>query len=317
MTSYDDAPTLLPLDRPFTTQDAREAGVKDKLLYALTQTGYLRRLVAGVYVADAVPDSIELRCDALALVVPGDCVMTDRTAAWLHGAPNAMAPNEHLAVPPVSCFRPSDHGRLRNELTVSGEREMLERDLMVVHGIVVTTPLRTALDLGRLQPTDDLRLAGMDAMLALGVDHQELLSEIERFKRRRGVVGLRGLAPQADGGSQSFGESASRRRWNAAGLPRPTTQIPVIVDGVVVFILDFGLEDLLLAAEYDGEQWHSSPGQVAHDTERRAWLSSERGWMVEVLRRNNVFGHHQDAEQRLRAAYDIARASLGARRYFV
>ena len=315
MTSYDDAPARLPLDRPFTTQQARDAGVRDKLLQALAKTGYLRRLVAGVYVADNVPDSLELRCEALALVVPHDCFVTDRTAAWLHGAPNAMAPNEHLAVPPVSCFRPSDHGRLRNDLTASGEREIIECDLMEVHGIVVTTPLRTALDLGRLQPTYDLRLAGMDAMLGLGVDHRELLDEVKRFRRRRGVVGLRVLAPQADGGSQSFGESASRRRWNDAGLPRPRTQIPVTVDGVVVFILDFGLEDLLLAAEYDGEQWHSSPDQVARDTDRRAWLASARGWIIEVLRRDNVFGHHQDAEPRLRAAFDQARASVGARRY--
>lgn len=241
----------LPTEEPFTLAQALSAGLSKKQVIGLVRRGYLRRPLRNVYIASWVPDTLQLRARMVALVVPPGSFVTDRTAAWLHGAPSAMAPNEHLLVPTVSCYRPSAAGRLRNELTNGGEREVLPRDLMELNGVLLTSPLRTALDLGRLQANDDLRLAGMDAMLRLGIfTHDELLAEVPRFNRRRGVVGLRTLAPLADGGAESFAESALRRRWYAAGLPRPTTQIPVMVDGRVVFRLDLGLEELRFAAEY-------------------------------------------------------------------
>ncbi len=185
---------------------------------------------------------------------------------------------------------------------------------MTIGNLLVTTPLRTALDLGRLQRNPDLALAGMDRMLALGVfESDELLGELGRFKKQRGVVRLRRLAPLADGKSASFGESALRLRWYTAGLPRPELQVPVVVGGRVIFWLDIGLEDFLFAAEYDGEEWHSSEEDREHDEWRRSWLATNQAWLVEVYRRTNVFGRQQDAIELLAAGYRKARASLGQR----
>ncbi|GAA4725321.1 hypothetical protein GCM10023350_04770 [Nocardioides endophyticus] len=301
----------LPPSEPFTTASAREVGLSPKALRWLTMCRYLRHPIQGVYVAADVEDSIELRCAMLALVLPSDCFVCDRSAAWIHAGDRALAPNEHLDVPPISCFRPSDAGRLRNALSSSGERAIRSRDLMEIGGIVVTTPLRTALDLGRLQSNADLKLHGMDTMLGLEVfTLDELLAEIPRFNRQRGVVELRVLAPLADGGSESFGETALRRRWRGAGLPRPQTQISVLVDGREVYRLDMGLEDLLLAAEYEGEQWHGED-RAEYDEERRQWLEREREWSIAVFRKQHVFGQQQDAERLLRIAYDAARARRG------
>lgn len=293
---------LVGLPQPFTTAMARDVGLTYKALHRLTDSGALRRPIEGVYVGADLPDTIELRCRMLALVVPADCFVCDRTAAWLHAGDRALGPDEHLGVPPVSCFRPSDAGRLRNGLADSGEREIRPRDLMEVRGLVVTTPLRTALDLGRLQPTLDLRLHGMDTMLGLErFSHEQLLAEVPRFNRRRGVVTLRVLAPLADGGSESFGESALRRRWYDAGLPRPRTQVPVEIDGTV-YRLDMGLEEERCAAEYDGAAWHSTAAQRQRDDTRRMLLA-DAGWRIEVFRRSQVFGHGQDADRRLRIAF--------------
>ena len=306
----------VPTNEPFTTATARDARLHPQALHWLTANGFLRRLAQSVYVVASVPDSLELRCEALRLVVPEDTFVCDRTAAWLHAGDRALAPNEHLSIPPLSAFRPSEHGRLRNDLTASGEREILPRDLMVIHGLSVTTPLRTALDLGRLERNPDLRLHGMDCMLSLGsFSHDELLAEVPRFNRRRGVVMLRALAPLADGGSESFAESALRRRWHNAGLPRPETQIPVLVDGREVFRIDMGLEGLDFGAEYDGEEHHGED-QAEHDESRRKWLDQARGWWIEVFRRKDVFGQHQDAEHRLVQGYEAARARKGLPRRF-
>ena len=305
-------------DHPFGIDTARLFNLDATTLFKLVRRGVLRHPVPGVYIPAAIPDSIGLRCRALRLILPRNAFVCDRTAAWIHAGDRALAPNEHLEVPPLSCFVPSEAHRLRNKLVVSGEREILPRDLMEVGGLSVTTPLRTALDLGRLQPNADLKLHGMDTMLSLGAfNHAQLLAEVPRFNRRRGVVELRVLAPLADGGAESFSESALRRRWHDAGLPRPQTQIPVTVDGREIYRLDMGLEELLFAAEYDGEQWHGAE-QAEHDAERRDWLEHERHWLIAVFLRANVFGRRQDSEQRLRAAYEIARARCGlTRRYFI
>ena len=194
---------------------------------------------------------------------------------------------------------------------------MVEDDLMVVGGVLTTTPLRTALDLGRLRHRDQA-LAALDALLGLGVfTHEELLLGIERFARQRGVRQLRWLAPLADGRSESYGESVLRLRWYDAGLPTPQLQISVVVDGREVFRLDMGLEELLFAAEYDGRQWHSSDDHVAADTERRDWLMEHRHWLIEVFRNENVHGRDQDADVRLRRAFEKAKRSLGSRTIIV
>jgi hypothetical protein len=303
----------LPLDAPFTRRQARAAGLSDNRLRQLTDAGLLRRPIRNAYAAAQLPDSLDLRAELVRLVVPPDCFVCDNTAAWLHGAPNALLPNDHLEPPPVACFRPADNGRLRNDLTRSGERTVRPADLMELRGLTVTTPIRTAWDLGRLQRRDQA-LSGLDAMLRLGLfGHDELLAGVERFARQRGVVQLRILAPLADGRAESPGESALRLRWYDAGLPTPELQIPVLVDDRERFRLDLGLEEMLFAAEYDGHEWHGSAVQQQHDRARRTWLADRRGWVIEAYDAGNVYGLRQDADVRLRAAYRKARSTFARR----
>ncbi|GAB2760837.1 hypothetical protein GCM10027020_11580 [Nocardioides salsibiostraticola] len=234
-----------------------------------------------MYVASQVRDSPELRARCLGLVVPSDYVVCDRHAGWLLGANMILAPGEHLDLRPISVFRPSGHGRLRNDLCDSGERNLIASDIVEVHGLPVTSPLRTACDLGRVRSRDQA-ISGLDSMLALGIfSSSELVWSVERFKGMRWITRLRELAPIADGRSGSPGESVLRLRWIDCGLPWPQLQIEVWQDGVLIAVLDLGHEELRYAAEYDGEQWHSSPEQVRHDTERRS-LVADDGWLLDV-----------------------------------
>jgi len=312
----DDAASLdgafpLPLDAPFTRRQAIAAGLTDRRLALLVSRQQLRRPAAGVYVAARLPDSTELRARVIQLTAPPGSFVCDETAAWLHRATMALAPNSHLFVPKVCFFRPADAGRIRTPIATSGERTVTDDDLMVVGGVLTTTPLRTACDLGRLRRRDHA-LAAMDALLSLGVfTREELLAAIAKFAKQRGVRQLRWLAPLADGRSESYGESVLRLRWYDAGLPTPQLQISVVVDGSEVFRLDIGLEELLFAAEYNGEEWHSSPLQVQRDATRRSWLEEERGWWIEEFTKVSVHGHDQDADFRLRHAFEESRRRRG------
>jgi hypothetical protein len=311
---HHDAPALLdgrfpvPVDRPFTYQQARQAGISRNALARLVEEGLLRRLIRNVYAAAQLRDSLALRAEALALVVPDDAVVTDRTAGWLHGA-DVLAPGDHERVPPVSVFRRHSGTRLRNDLVLSGERTLRRDDVVELHGLRVTSPLRTAWDLGRLLHRDSA-IGALDALLRVGgFERAALLAGVERFAKQRGVRQLRELVPLADGRAQSPGESTLRLRWlDQTSLPRPTPQIPVLDDlGRAACYLDLGVEALKFAVEYDGEKFHSTDADVAHDRERRAWLE-RRGWTILVVRRDNVYGPRRDGEELLHEGILAARA---------
>jgi hypothetical protein len=288
----------LSLTEPFTATDARRGGISSSELSVLCADGYLRRLLKGVYVAAQVPDSLELRAAALRLVIPRDAVVTDRTAGWLLGAPMVLAPGDHLVVPAVSMFVNREGARLRNGLSDSGQRTLAPEDVMEVLGLQVTTPLRTACDLGRLL-SRDRAFAALDAMLRLGVFNKaELVDAVARFKGMRGVRQLRGFAPFADGRAESPGESIVRLRWlDLLRMPWPDLQIEIERPGQLSFWLDLGVVQLRFAVEYDGEEWHlRTPEQRERDEKRRTWLREERDWIIEPVTKENVFGRTRDIE---------------------
>jgi len=302
----------LPLDRPFSTAQAAEAGISKKVLARLHRAGLLRRMLRGVHVVAQAPDDLLLRARALALVVPDGVVVVDWTAMWLH---TGMLPfGHHVEVPPVSLFRLPGRGRLRNNLCVSGERALIAEDVTVIHGLVVTTELRTAWDLGRFSRRDDA-IGGLDRLLRTeAFTRDELLSGVERFARQRGVVQLRDLAPLADPRSQSGPESVVRLRWtDLSSLPRPTPQVPIEHTPGGTWWLDLGVPELRFAVEYDGEEFHTSESDLYHDAERRDWIRKHRRWIIEPVRRHNLFGPTRDIERILIQGVTEARRSIGAR----
>ncbi|MGZ6748594.1 MAG: type IV toxin-antitoxin system AbiEi family antitoxin domain-containing protein [Nocardioides sp.] len=302
----------LPVTGPFTLARAREADVGRHDLDRLCREGLLRRPVRGVYLPTHLGDSLALRAACLRLVVPEDCVVVDRHAGWMLGAQMVLAPGEHLDLRPLSMFRPSGHGRLRNGLSRSGERNLTDEDVVEVHGMRVTTALRTAWDLGRVRWTDEA-IAGLDAMFRLGdFSAEEFLAGMERFRGMRWVTTLRATGPLADGRSESPGESVLRLRCHEAGL-HVTPQVEVHRDGRLVARLDLADEELGLAFEYDGVEWHSSPAQLHRDRRRRSSLARD-GWVVESFGTEQVFGRARSCDAVLRAAARQARAARGLRR---
>lgn len=301
----------LPLDRPFTPREANRAGVSTDVLRRLVRDGFVRRMLKGVYAVADLPDNITMRARALSLVVPNTAVVTDRTAAWLLGV-DVLAPGDHLRVPPISVYQLPGNTRVRRAGCKGGERTLTAADVMIVEGVRVTTPLRTALDLGRLLRRDHA-IGALDGLLRLGAfSRDELLAQIVRFRGFRGVVQLRELAPVADARAESPAESVLRLRWLDTSLPRPTPQVPVLDEwGNEVFYIDLALPELMYGAEYDGEEHHSSPEDREQDRVRRQWLD-DHDWEIDVLKKPQVFGRDQNAGAILREGVARARRRMGA-----
>ncbi len=299
----------LPLDVPFTADQAARLGVSRWYLRLLVDRGLVRPVLRGAYVAAQVLDTVDVRAAALRLLVPATAVVTDETAAWLHGV-DVLPPSAVHAPPQLRVFS-TGGSRIRRPEVASGTRQLSKEDLAEVQGVRVTTPLRTALDLGR-----GLRrfaaLAALDGFVRIGVPHDSIRLSVERFRGERGVVQLRWLVPLADGRAESPGESWLRLHWYDAGLARPELQFWVHDEhGVALYRLDIALPECRFAAEYDGKQFHSTEEQRRHDAERRTWLEERGRWVVEVFEQEHVYPRGADPTPRLREGATMARRRSG------
>ena len=308
------ASSNLPLDRPFSAAEARDAGIDGRRLQRWRDEGLVISPVRGAYYVAQLDDDLSLRAACLRLVAPDDAVVTDHTAAWLHGAPMVLPANAHLEVPPVAMYLPPGR-RLRNKLADSGERSLLAHEVTVVDGIAVTTLIRTMCDLGRRRHHGQ----AFEAMCAVanvpGVDLGAFRREADspRFHGYRWVRTLRAWAPHVVRGTQSPGECGLLRQWiDCSDLPYPRIQIPVPGPRGHELHLDVGCPELRYAAEYDGPRWHG-PDRRQHDADRRGWLEQEHGWIIDVFTAQDVYGPCQPAAWRLREGIGRARRRAGSR----
>lgn len=170
--------------------------------------------------------------------------------------------------------------------TITHRFDIDPSDWCVVDGVRVTTPLRTAFDIGRMQPT--WRALGyLDALArATDLDNSALARYADAQRRRRHVRQIRELARLIDARAESPPESWVRLLMIRSELPTPDLQIEVFNRiGNLLARIDLGYEALKIGIEYDGDDFHSSPAQRARDEARDASLR-ELGWtMIRIDRR--------------------------------
>jgi hypothetical protein len=148
-----------------------------------------------------------------------------------------------------------------------------------VAGLPVTTPARTAYDLGRLLPRS-AAVARLDALVRANpfpVEDVRLL--IKAHPGARGLRRLRAALPLVDPGGASPKETWLRLLLIDSGLPRPTTQIPVQERWRLIALLDMGWETYKVAVEYDGDHHRTNRRQYAKDHWRMRKLEA-MGWIV-------------------------------------
>jgi hypothetical protein len=208
-------------------------------------------------------------------------------AGWLWSGRNAVVAGRSaaamLGADWITTDTPVDliHGN-RNvppRITTHADRITDDQVISIDH-IPVTSPARTALDLGCWYPLSRA-VAYLDALArATRFDPDEAADLAARYPGRRGIRGARRALSLLDGGAQSPKETWLRLLLIDAGLPRPATQIPVHDwAGSLVAYLDMGWPDLMVAVEYDGEQHRTDRRQYTWDL-RRLEVLEHLGWIV-------------------------------------
>lgn len=276
---------------PFVRSDLETIGVTRSVLHSGLRDGSIRQVLRGVYIDAEVPLTIEVRAAAAFRVIAPHHVVVDRTAAWLHGV-DAYAGNElDHGVEVDICARRGARHTDRYELN-AGERDLRNRDVIDIGGVAVTTPLRTAMDLGCKLKRREAYAAMNDLARLHGLNRADFRRELVRYRRRRGVIQMRELTQLVDPRIESPRESWVRLAIHDAALPEPTPQLVVHLDGRE-FRIDFAYPGARIAVEYDGEQHHSDGAAIIDDDRRREQLR-QAGWKFIVVRRGDFSGEALD-----------------------
>lgn len=264
----------MPPTTPFTRRDALRASVTPRQL-----RGYrYRRLLRGIYVpAGAVP-SVATRGAAALLACPPASHLSHLTAAQLWGAVVPTDPRTHVSSP----------AHRANREGIASHRAAPSAQVVLRHGLRVSSPVQSFLDCAALLPLVDLVVLG-DSLVARGVLRPAELATAAASWTGRGRRQARRAAALVRAGVDSPMETRLRLLIVLAGLPEPVVDHRVLdPDGRLRMRFDLSYPAYRLVVEYDGRQHAESDAQWAHDLTRREALDDD-GWRIVVLRASDVF----------------------------
>lgn len=251
-----------------------------------------RPLLPNVYIDRRNDPSLHQRILAAHLWSRGGAVVSGLAASALHGAKwvDDDTPVELI------CAKPrAPHGVIaRHELLLDNEIQRLD-------GLAVTTPNRTAFDLGRRGRIDDA-VAHLDALARATHLQKAAVEKVAAHHRHaRGLRQLEAALDLLDAGAESPKETWLRLMLIRDGYPRPQTQIPVrSPDGRRRYYLDMGWPDLMVAVEYEGDHHRTGRERFAYEIMRAEDIREAGWWVVRVAARH----HPTEVLRRVRRAWN-------------
>jgi hypothetical protein len=238
-------------------------GLSDDAIDRRARAGRLHRLHCGVYAVGHTALRIEGRWMAAVLAAGKHAVLSHTTAAsaWALRPPGAGA--IHVTVPGNPGRKPRPGIRIHRSSTLT------PTDTTTRHGIPITTPIRTIIDLATT-------VEALPLEQALDQADRRGLIDFAELRARPLPRSLQALLARYRG--PTFTRSELEDRFFALcdnhGLPRPLNN--TIVEGEDV---DFLWRAKRLVVEVDGYGFHRSPSKFEDDRERDVMLTLA-GWNV-------------------------------------
>jgi very-short-patch-repair endonuclease len=216
--------------------------------------GRLHPVARGVYAVGRPQLTRYGRWMAAVLSCGPDAVLSHASAAALWEIGSQPTPEIHLSLPLGS-------RRRRPGIVIHRRKALTDQDVTRHHGIPVTTPIATLIDIAPTLTRDELEAAINDADKHGLTDPDQLRATLDEVVHWPGAARLR---ETLDRRTFTLTDSALERRFLAlarkAGLPAPRTQ-----QRVNGFKADFHWPDLKLIVETDGLRYHRTPAQQTKD----------------------------------------------------
>jgi hypothetical protein len=265
----------------FTRQQALAAGYDAGEIRARLRVGEWVPVRRGVYADLPVwrssasdPTARHRLLVAAALrAADGDVVASHHSACAVLGLDTLEPLDDHVRLTRTS-------GESHAGKTLSIRIAPLDDDeVVVVQDLPTTSAARTVLDVARLWPFRDAVVTA-DHALRLGLtDPPELLALAMRRPSWPRAGRVSQVVRFADGRAESVGESLARVVFAEEGLPPPTLQLEVFDGDEFVARSDFGWEDHLVIAEFDGRVKYTERDVLIREKRREDRLRA-LGWTV-------------------------------------
>jgi hypothetical protein len=255
------------------------SGTSGPEITELVAAGVLTRLWRGFYTTGTAIGLPDPRGVTRSMRV----VLSHESAAAWSGV-DLMAPVERLHV-----TAPTNRGRRSD--SAAGVRihraDVDPVDIHLVHGIRVTSPNRTIVDVARFGSIESA-VCVADGYLRRRLTTQASLQSYARSLSGRGRPAAIKVADLADPHAASVFESLTRLVLRGSGLRPPVSQYTIHSgDGEWIGRVDFAWPEARLVLECDGFEYHSS--WDAFNRDRRRWNALNRaGWRVVLVTWHDV-----------------------------
>jgi very-short-patch-repair endonuclease len=219
--------------------------------------GRLRRLHRGIFAVGYSEISRYGRWMAAVLACGRDALLSHQSAAELWGIRSPQSG-------PIEVMLPGPRKRRASGLIIHRRTVLSPRDRRARHGIPVTFPARTLVDLALRLSAPELESAVNEADRLDLIDPERLRQMLDEMG---GQPGASTLSRLLDRRMFRLTDSELERRFlrllRSAGLPMPETGREICG-----FRVDFFWPDLDLIVETDGLRYHRTPAQQARDRRR-------------------------------------------------
>ena len=285
---------------PFTLQSALESGVTEKRL----RSSDVAHISRGLYRPLNWDFDLEAAARALSAASPG---------AWISHVTAARI--KCLILPPwladsteLHLSKPRTLPEVRRKGVIGHTVLAWDDEIEVTHGMRISTPSRTWLDMARRVSLEDLVSMG-DQLVRIPRLHFEgrsqpfdtldgLRSLVNRHPNLQGVVRAREALELMRVGADSGPETLLRLAILDARLPEPELQLALRQEDASSPTCDLGYRQHRLAIQYDGGHHLVEPQRLSDRRRDRAFEAA--GWDVLIFDKDDLSDRFQKAVVKIR-----------------
>lgn len=255
-----------------TRAQARGLGIASSTIARRLRAARWLRIAQGVYRVRGAETPLEWAQRVLLMAGPRSWLSHDAAATLL----GWRGPEPYRSPAPVDVSIDGGGRRRRPGLRVHRVGAIADDERAVRHGLRVTSPLRTLIDLAATRPLSDLERTVARAQRANRLTPEDLHRAVERYSGRRGIRALRVIS-QIEGGpalTRSEAEVRFLELVRDGGLPPPRANARI-----GPWECDCVWPRERIVVEIDGYDFHRGRRMFEHDREKDSWLRS-RGYTV-------------------------------------